>query len=127
MKVYLICFLVLIVDCLTMWSLLLAFYLKLPLYSGILLWIFFAASSILPSTPGFVGVYQIAAILALDIFNIPPSIALAYSTIYQGLTLTTLLILLILMLLDNSQGSLSVPQGLRILKAKIISTYSQPQ
>lgn len=42
----------------------------------------------LPSTPGYVGVYQVVALFALRPFGIEASAAVAYGTVLQVLTLT---------------------------------------
>lgn len=74
-------------DILTCWLLLYAFgWTELPFFASIVMLIYLAAAFSLPSTPGYVGVYQIAAVLALSSFGIEKSAAIAYGTVLQTLT-----------------------------------------
>ena len=42
----------------------------------------------LPSSPGYVGVYQITSLMALSSFGVSESAAMAYGTVLQVLTLS---------------------------------------
>lgn len=64
-------------------ALLKAFDLSLPLEAPLLLWVFLAAGSALPSAPGYVGVYQAAAVWALSLFAVSASTAVAIATVLQ--------------------------------------------
>lgn len=61
--------------------------LDLPLLAPLLLWVMLAAGSALPSAPGYVGVYQLAAVLALSVYAVPSHQAVAASLILQAVTL----------------------------------------
>lgn len=50
-------------------------------------------STMIPSTSVFLGPYQVAYIMALGIFNIPKSTALAVSTVHQGILMIMLTII----------------------------------
>lgn len=45
--------------------------------------VFVVAGSLLPSAPGYVGVYQVACVMALGLYHISPTEAVAYSLIMQ--------------------------------------------
>lgn len=61
--------------------------LDLPRAAALLLWVMLAAGSALPSAPGYVGVYQLAAVLALSIYAVPSHQAIAASLVLQAMTL----------------------------------------
>lgn len=70
-------------------SALVSLHLSLPVEAPLLLWVFLAAASALPSAPGYVGVYQIAAIWALSLYDVSATRAVAVALVLQ---LTTLLV-----------------------------------
>lgn len=88
--VALISILALFFDSLSLFCATLAFGWSLPISSGVVIAVFIALATILPSAPGYVGVYQVAAVLALGIFNIAASPAIAYSVVVQLLALIVL-------------------------------------
>lgn len=61
--------------------------LDLPPVAPLLLWVMLAAGSALPSAPGFVGIYQLAAVLALAAYGVPAHQAIAVSLVLQGVAL----------------------------------------
>lgn len=74
-------------DLLTCWLLLNAFGFQVPITASLVVLIYLAAAVSLPSTPGYVGVYQVVALFALRPFGIEASAAVAYGTVLQMLTL----------------------------------------
>lgn len=74
-------------DLLTCWLLLNAFSFQVPMTASLVVLIYLAAAVSLPSTPGYVGVYQVVALFALRPFGIEASAAVAYGTVLQVLTL----------------------------------------
>jgi uncharacterized protein (TIRG00374 family) len=64
-----------------------AFDLSLPVVAPLLLWVFLAAGSALPSAPGYVGVYQVAAVWALSFYAVSAPTAVAIATVLQLTTL----------------------------------------
>lgn len=70
-------------DILACWILIWAFGWTLPLAAALLTLICLAVVSALPSTPGYLGVYQVAAMAALHEFGLARSEALAYGTLLQ--------------------------------------------
>lgn len=64
-----------------------AFDLSLPVEAPLLLWVFLAAGSALPSAPGYVGVYQVAAVWALSFYAVSAATAVAIATVLQMTTL----------------------------------------
>ncbi len=58
-----------------------AFHLSLPAYAPFTIIAIIALGVTLPSSPGFVGVFQAACILALSLFGIPQSTALSFSIV----------------------------------------------
>jgi uncharacterized protein (TIRG00374 family) len=67
--------------------------LSLPVEAPLMLWVFLAAGSALPSAPGYVGVYQIAAILALSFYNVASSSAVAVALALQLTTIVAALLM----------------------------------
>lgn len=74
-------------DILACWLLFLAFGWNLPFMAAIVVLVYLMAAMTLPSTPGYVGVYQVATLFALRAFGIEGSAAVAYGTILQVLSL----------------------------------------
>ena len=70
-----------------------AFDLSLPVEAPLVLWIFLAAGSALPSAPGYVGVYQVAAVWALSLFSVAAPTAVAIATVLQITTLAVALVM----------------------------------
>ncbi len=66
--------------------------LVLPWEAPLLLWVMLAAGSALPTAPGYVGVYQLAAVLALATYDVPAHQAIVVSLVLQGVTLLVSLI-----------------------------------
>lgn len=93
LKLVLLAVLILCVDYFTIAALLGAFNLSLPVEVPLLLWVFLAAGSALPSAPGYVGVYQLAAVWALSSYAIPPSTAVAVATVLQIITLAVVVVM----------------------------------
>ncbi len=85
-KLILIAILVLLVDYIAVLATLFSFNLELPNIAALLLWVFLALGSALPSAPGYVGVYQIASILALSYFSVEASMAVAVASVLQFTT-----------------------------------------
>ena len=56
---------------------------SLPAVAAIMMCIFISAGSVLPSTPGYFGLYQVACILALQPFGITGTASVAYSLVLQ--------------------------------------------
>jgi hypothetical protein len=92
-KVVVLAALILCTDYAAIAVLLQAFNLTLGFEAPLLLWVFLAAGSALPSAHGYVGVYQVAAIWALSIFGVSASIAVALSAVLQITTLAVALIM----------------------------------
>jgi hypothetical protein len=93
LKLVALAMLILLLDYAAIALLLNAFGLDLPLEAPLVLWVFLTAGSALPSAPGYVGVYQLAAVWALSFFAVPTSGAVAIATIFQ-LTVLAVAILL---------------------------------
>jgi len=72
-------------DAICFYLLTLGFGWELPFIVSIYLAIFIQAGTVIPSAPGYVGIYQIACVLALRIFGIDDSAAIAYSLVLQVL------------------------------------------
>jgi uncharacterized protein (TIRG00374 family) len=89
----LVAVLIFFVDYIAIVLLLLAFDISFPIEAPLLLWVFLAAGSALPSAPGYVGVYQAAAVLALSYFAVPASTAVALATALQITTLSVALLM----------------------------------
>jgi len=85
-------FFVFLFDSLALYSLMLGFGWVLPLMAALYLLIFLQVGSVLPSAPGYIGIYQIACVLALSIFGIDDSAAIAYSIVLQIVSFVIFLI-----------------------------------
>jgi len=79
--------LVSLLDILSCWFLIQSFGWGLPLMAGVVVLVYIAAAASLPSSPGYVGVYQIATLFALRSYGVDDSASVAYGTIMQVLTL----------------------------------------
>lgn len=84
---------VLCADYCAVFTLVLAFGLTLPLAAPLLLWVFLLAGSTLPSAPGYVGVYQAAAVWALSFYSVSPAMAVAIATVFQIANLSIVLVI----------------------------------
>ena len=74
-------------DFLTYYVLLCSFGWRLPFEAAVILKVLMTAASSLPSTPGYLGVYQIAAIAGLSLYSIDESQAVAFSILWQVIQL----------------------------------------
>lgn len=83
LKLIFLVILILCADYAVVAAMLKAFNLTLAFEAPLLLWIFLAAGSALPSAPGYVGVYQVAAVWALSFFAVPAPTAVAVATVLQ--------------------------------------------
>ncbi len=70
-----------------------AFGWELPLIAPVTVLVFLAIGTSLPSAPGYAGVYQIACVVALALFGIDESPAVAYSIVLQTCVLGTVALL----------------------------------
>ncbi|MEY3218679.1 MAG: hypothetical protein RIT27_36 [Pseudomonadota bacterium] len=55
----------------------------LPFDAALTVIVFVVAGSLLPSAPGYVGIYQVACIMALGFYHIPAAEAVAFSLVMQ--------------------------------------------
>lgn len=81
------------IDYATIAALFFAFNLPISFEAPLLLWVFLAAGSALPSAPGYIGVYQVAAVLALSFYAVPTSVAVALATVLQAIMLGVALLM----------------------------------
>lgn len=93
-------------DYLAVASLFLAFAIPLSPVAPLLVLVCLAAGSALPSAPGYVGVYQAAAVFALGLFSQPAESAIALATVLQLLALTVALLM-------NGRGALGLVRQAR--------------
>ena len=66
------------------WAMLRAFHLDLPFIAGWVVIAFVGLGISVPSAPGYLGVFHFAAKLALEVFGVAPSAAVAYALIYHA-------------------------------------------
>tara|TARA_Y100000590_G_scaffold415082_1_gene512538 strand:- start:1139 stop:2110 length:972 start_codon:yes stop_codon:yes gene_type:complete len=59
---------------------------QIPFSASIIFTIMIAFGASLPSAPGYIGIYQVAAIVSFGLFGIDPDNAVAHSILLQGLT-----------------------------------------
>jgi len=93
LKIFLVSLCILAVDYSGVALVLESMELDLPIEAPLLLWVFLAAGSALPSAPGYVGIYQVAAVLALSFYGVDTSYAVVAAIVLQ---LTTLVVSLIM-------------------------------
>lgn len=79
--------LVSMLDILACWLLTQSFGLELPFMVSVVVLVYIAAAASLPSSPGYVGVYQIATLFALRPYGVDDTASVAYGTLLQVLTL----------------------------------------
>jgi len=63
---------------------------SLPFAAAMLVLCALGLSAIVPSSPGYIGVFHAATVLALSVFGIEKSLALSYAIILHGLNYVTL-------------------------------------
>lgn len=83
-------FLIFILDYYAIWQVMFAFGWQLPYEAALTVGVFIVIGISLPSSPGYIGVYQIACVFSLALYHIEESSAVAYSIILQ---LTSFLII----------------------------------
>jgi uncharacterized membrane protein YbhN (UPF0104 family) len=84
--------LILCVDYATVAAMFFAFNLPVLIEAPLLLWVL-AAGSALPSAPGYIGVYQVAAVFALALYGVPAATAVALATVLQATILGVALLM----------------------------------
>lgn len=94
-------------DYLAIAALFLAFAVPLSPAAPLLVLVFLAVGSALPSAPGYVGIYQAATIIAFAFFVQPAESAIALATVLQLLTLA-------IALLMNGRGAISLVRQARV-------------
>ncbi|KHD08542.1 hypothetical protein PN36_05615 [Candidatus Thiomargarita nelsonii] len=77
-------------DYFWMWLMMDAFGWDLPFEAGLTVGVFLLVAISLPSAPGYIGIYQVACVLALSLYGIDESLAVAYSVVMQLLTFAIL-------------------------------------
>lgn len=80
-----------VIDYLAVWTLLAAFNWNLGALAAITVGLFVQIGGSLPSAPGYVGVIQVACVLALSLFGVSQSEAVAFSVLYQLTLLSVVL------------------------------------
>lgn len=83
LSVFLLSILAFAIDFFWMWQVMFAFGWHLPLEAAITVGAFITIGAALPSAPGYLGVYQVACILGLQLYNLPQAPAVAYSIVLQ--------------------------------------------
>lgn len=94
-KVISLSILILILDYLFISSLIKSLSIDVPFIAPLVLIIFFAFGSALPSAPAYVGIYQVAAIFVLGQFGVDSFSAIAVATFVQVVTLVSLAVCLV--------------------------------
>ncbi len=97
-------------DILTCWFLILSFGWDIPLMASVVTLVYIAAATSLPSSPGYIGVYQIATLFALRPYGIEESSAVAFGTVLQLGNLVVFLCLGILAYMKDHSALHKVPQ-----------------
>jgi len=74
-------------DCAGYWLVLRGFGWSLPVSAAVTVDVFLGAGASVPSAPGYLGIYQAACVLALRLYGIGETQALAYSIVVQVFTI----------------------------------------
>ena len=77
-----------LLDYFWMWQIMAAFGWDLPFEAALTVGVFLLLGISLPSAPGYIGIYQIACVLALGLYDIDKTQAVAYSIVLQLLMFT---------------------------------------
>jgi uncharacterized protein (TIRG00374 family) len=77
-------------DYFWMWQIMTAFGWDLPFEAAITVGVFILLGISLPAAPGYIGIYQVACVLALGLYDIDESVAVAYSIVLQMVTFTVI-------------------------------------
>jgi len=75
---------------LSSWVMIRAFDFDAPFSAALIVFIFIGFGTALPQAPGMIGTYQIACVLALELFGVAKADALAYGLVLNALQLITL-------------------------------------
>jgi uncharacterized protein (TIRG00374 family) len=75
-----------LIDYYIIWQVMFAFNWSLPFEAALTVGVFIVIGISLPSVPAYIGIYQIACVLALKLYGIPESPAVAYSIVLQLLS-----------------------------------------
>jgi uncharacterized protein (TIRG00374 family) len=104
---------------LSSWMLILAFGFDVPLSAAFVVFVCIGLGTALPNPPGMIGVFQIASVVALGLYGVPESQAVAYGIVLNAVQFFSLVI----------QGCIAMPMvgiGLgRITRAAVESTEAQ--
>lgn len=72
-----------VIDAFLRWQIMNALGWHLPIDAALTVMVFVVAGSLLPSAPGYVGIYQVACVIALSFYHVSTTDAVAYSLIMQ--------------------------------------------
>lgn len=112
-----------LIDYTAIWLCLFAMAWELPYLAAAVTGVFIALASLLPAAPGYVGVFQVAAVLGLKPFGIEEASALAFSIVMQVTVLCVMGLLGVWTLAHFGWNLLRLgderesPQGLRAVDA----------
>ncbi len=67
---------------------LLAFGMKLPLFAALCVAVIIGVGTMIPASPGYIGVYEGLGILALAPFGVEKEVALGFALVLHGIVLT---------------------------------------
>jgi uncharacterized protein (TIRG00374 family) len=79
-----------LVDYSALWFVLRGFGWPLPFEAAMVVGVLIAFGSLLPAAPGNLGLYQLACVLALALYGVKESAAIAYSIVAQASTLAVI-------------------------------------
>ena len=92
LKFFIIFLFVGLFDMLSIWFVMLSLGWSLPFISVPLFLVVMSFASVLPAAPGYIGLYQVSAILTFSLYEIGINDAFAYSILLQGITAFSYLI-----------------------------------
>jgi len=90
LSIFLLSLTVYLVDYYWMWQIMWGFGWYMPYEAALTVGAFIIAGASLPSAPGYIGIYQVACVLALGLYGIDQSLAVAYSIVLQLLTFSVM-------------------------------------
>jgi glycosyltransferase 2 family protein len=80
-------------DLLAVWLVMTAFGWSMPLLAAVTVVVFLNVGALVPAAPGYIGIFQVACIFALNLFGIGESEAVAFSVVFQLIVIFLLIAL----------------------------------
>lgn len=80
-----------LIDALSIYLLLRAFHLELPLISAFVIMLILLVGIVIPTAPGFIGNWHFACVVGLSLFDVPKAEALSFAIVYHFITMVVII------------------------------------